>query len=180
MDVPDSPRSLLYDLPRATQLLLQKSSAYAHCSLYSLLLLIRTHLLSKLQLRPRIHDQETRRKRNIVFLDEFLVRLVENLDKLSLRTHCQDQISSFSNCDVQHVRQRGKFDSTGTTLGAAFANLMLLRVKADVPRKKNIKSQQLQILQLLTFNIRTLTCSGVQNQRTSDRSSPCCSPLHPR
>ena len=47
--------------------------------------------------RPRTHDRGTRRKWNIVFLDEFLVRLVENLVELSLRTHCQNKISSFSN-----------------------------------------------------------------------------------
>ena len=51
--------------------------------------------------------------------------------------------------------------------------------KAELRRTKIIKSQQLQILQLRTFNIRTLICPGVQRrpqQRMSDRSSLCCSP----
>ena len=82
-------------------------------------------------MRPRTHDRETHCKRNIVFLDEFLVRLVENLVKLSLHTHCQDKILSFSKAVMYNTYDgtiKGKFDSTGTTLGAAFANLMLLRV----------------------------------------------------
>ena len=65
------------------------------------------------------HDRGTRRKRNIVFLDEFLVRLVENLDKLSLCTHCQDKILSFSNAVTYNTYDgtiKGKFDSTGATL----------------------------------------------------------------
>ena len=77
------------------------------------------------------HKRETCRKRNIVFLDKFLVRLVENLDKLSLRTHCQDKILSFSNAvtfNTYNGTIKGKFDSTGTTVGAAFANLVLPRV----------------------------------------------------
>ena len=60
--------------------------------------------------RPRTHDRGTRRARHIVFLDEFLVRLVEELDKLALRTHGQDKISSFSNA-VTYNKYNGRGSS---------------------------------------------------------------------
>ena len=53
------------------------------------------------------------------FLDEFLVSLVEELDRLAMHTHCQDKISSFSNAVTYNMYDstiKGKFDSTGATL----------------------------------------------------------------
>ena len=87
---------------------------------------------------PRTHDWGTRRKWNIVFLDEFLVRLVEKLDKLSLRTHCQDQISSFSNAVTYNT-----YDSRGSSIPLAQPLGLLLLISCYCVLSKSLVGDDL-------------------------------------
>ena len=124
------------------------------------------HMTCTMTVRPHTHKRETCRKRNIVFLDEVLVRLVENLVKLSLHTHCQDKISSFTNAVTYNTYDgtiKGKFYSIGTSHGAAFANLMLLRVSKSLVRDDSHFSVCYSVTNVLS-PLRTLLLPKVRSR----------------